>query len=271
MRAAASAGVDGREFVRRLHAVADARLRAHAVARELRRLGPEESARLLEEVLWLARSGDEAASCVLGSVMAVLDAPELGRAVRESLLAVPPGDLSEEVATLLASGPPRRILDEDAAARADARNFTETLGLLKTRARTVRDPDAIARIALASEPSVVRNLLVNPRLTEATVVRLAARRPARAEPLIEIWRSRWGHRRPVRRALVFNPYLPPEVGVKLVPLLLRPDWEEIAGDGGLHPSVRAEARALLDSPVGDLSGQGAPERIDLDLEAAADD
>jgi hypothetical protein len=158
---------------------------------------------------------------------------------------LPAKALPEGVAGLLAGGPARRSLDEDAAARADARNFPETLGFLKTKARTATDPDALSRLALACEPSVVRNLLLNPRLTEPDVVRLAARRPARAEPLVEVWRSRWGARHAVRRALALNPYLPPEVGAKLVPLLLRTDWEEIARDAGLHPGVRAEAQSLL--------------------------
>jgi hypothetical protein len=167
---------------------------------------------------------------------------------------------------LLASGPPWRTLGEDAAARADARNFPETLGLLKTKARTAKDPDALSRLALASEPSVVRNLLLNPHLTEPLVVRLAARRPARGAPLVEVWRSKWGTRHSVRRALVFNPYLPPEVAVKLLPLLLRTDWKEVAADGGLHPALRGEARTLLAAET-EASLAILPSVVELDPES----
>ncbi|MGO8970212.1 MAG: hypothetical protein ACLQDQ_11660 [Myxococcaceae bacterium] len=236
----------GGRFVQRMHGVSGgAELRKHAVARALRELPAEEVARLLAEVLELDRAGQEAASCVLAAMMAALEDAQLGRALTEQLAQLPPGALRDEVVGLLASGPAWRTLDEDAAARADARNFPETLGMLKTKARTATDPDALARFALASNPSVVRNLLLNPRLTEPSVVRLAARRPARSEPLVEVWRSKWGARHSVRRALAFNPYLPPELGVKLVPLLLRTDWQEVAADAGLHPSVRAEAQSLL--------------------------
>ena len=239
-------GPDGRAFVRRMHAVGGGQpVRKHAVARALRELGPEGAAGVVGEVLRLERAGDEAAACVLGAMMAALEDPLLGRELHTALSRLPPAALSEEVAGLLASGPAWRTLGENAAARSDARNFPETLGFLKTKARTVRDPDALARLALASQPSVVRNLLLNPRLTEPDVVRLAARRPARSEPLVEVWRSRWGARHAVRRALALNPYLPPEVGVKLLPLLFRTDWEEIATDGGLHPALRAEAQSLL--------------------------
>ena len=71
----------------------------------------------------------------------------------------------------------------------------------RSQARLTRNPDQLARFAVASNPDVVRNVLINPRLTDDGVVRIAARRPARPEPLIEIWHSpRWGSR-PRGRAL----------------------------------------------------------------------
>ncbi len=238
--------LEASRFVQRMHGVAGGvRLRQHAVAHALQSLPAEEMARLLGDVLELDRAGSEAARCVLGAMMAVLADARLGRQLTEALGSLPRDSIRQDVVGLLASGPAWRTLDEGAAARADARNLPETLGMLKTKARTARDPETLARLALASNPAVVRNLLLNPRLTEASVVRLAARRPARGEPLVEVWRSKWGVRHTVRRALVFNPYLPPEVGVKVVPLLLRTDLEEVVADAGLHPSVRAEARTLL--------------------------
>jgi len=85
-------------------------------------------------------------------------------------------------------------------------------------------------------------------------VRMAARRPARPEPLVEIWKcSRWSSRHAVRRALVFNPYLPPEVGVKIVPLLNAHDLAELAGDFSVHASLREQASRLLagEGPAGE--------------------
>jgi hypothetical protein len=259
---------DGRSFVHRMHSLAGGQeVRKRAVVRVLCEVAPEDASRLLRDVLWLERSGEEAAACVLAAMMAALEDPTLGRELRATLALLPHAALPEEVQGLLASGPAFRTLDENAAARADARNFPETLGLLKTKARTTRDPDALARLALACEPSVVRNLLLNPRLTEPDVVRLAAGRPARREPLAEVWRSRWGSRHAVRRALALNPYLPLELAVKLLPLLLRTDWEEIASDGGLHPTVRVEALSLLAAPVytGRPESSG-PRVVELDSE-----
>src|SRR6185436_13371885 len=104
----------------------------------------------------------------------------------------------------------------------------------------------LARLAIASNPEVVRNVLINPRLTEELVVRIAARRPARPEPLIEIWHSkRWCTRPAVRRALAFNPYLPPEIGAKIVPLLSLTELKELSRDNMVHAALRDHARALL--------------------------
>jgi hypothetical protein len=150
------------------------------------------------------------------------------------------------VRTFLESAPPLKEYDEDAAARADAKAFTQSLGHLKSTARLTRNMDELTRLLAASEASVVRNALLNPRLTEALVVRIAARRPARPEPLAEVWASRWGNRHAVRRALVFNPYLDPELGVKIVPLLTAVDLRELSRDKGVSPAIRMQAQLLME-------------------------
>jgi hypothetical protein len=153
------------------------------------------------------------------------------------------------VERLFTEGEAVRQYDVDAAARADARLFTLPLGVLKSRARLTRNPDELSRLAVVSNPAVVREVLRNPRLTEELVVRIAARRPARPEPLVEIWRStRWSLRPAVRRALVFNPYLPPDVGAKIVPLLPRSELELLRDSEGLHLSLRELAATLLRAP-----------------------
>ena len=129
--------------------------------------------------------------------------------------------------------------------RAGAEHLTD-----KQQARLTRDPDVLSRLATVSNPAVLRNVLLNPRLTEPLVVRIAARRPARPEPLVEIWKTpRWSVRHAVRRALVFNPYLPPEVGAKIVPLLNASDLRELVADTGLLPALRQQAARLLLAPA----------------------
>jgi hypothetical protein len=218
-----------------------------AAARILGRLSPIDATELLHELIALAREGFEPARSGLAAFTRALEreAAQIPYAGRLRRIA----GLSEQhqVETLFADGPAAQEYDVDAAKRADAKLFTQSLGHLKTQARVTRNPDQLARLAVASNPEVVRNVLINPRLTEELVVRIAARRPARPEPLIEIWHSaRWSTRPAVRRALAFNPYLPPEVGTKIVPLLAEVDLEELSRDSAVHACLREQAKALLE-------------------------
>jgi hypothetical protein len=126
-----------------------------------------------------------------------------------------------------------------------------TLGHKKALARGRRDPDLLARFAAEGEPDVVRELLENPRFTEALAVRLAARRPCRPEVL----RALVGHRRwrtspAVLRAVAQNPYAEPEVVLKILPALAAHDLDAIARDGGLHAAVRGAAARIADTKKG---------------------
>lgn len=238
------------ETARRLHGLdGGPELRRKACARELSRLHPAEATQLVSELIDLARAGNETARCVLGGFVAALgmEAQELPHAHDLRRLAELQ-DL-ESVSHLFVEGPAKKALDPNAAARSDARLFTQSLGYLKTQARLAKDPDQLARLAAASNAEIVRELLRNPRLTEPQVVRIAARRPARPEMLVELWKSpRWFARHKVKRALVFNPYLPPDVGAKIVPLLQGTDLRQLAQDGAVHPSLRDQARRLLEGP-----------------------
>ena len=231
----------------RLHAlVGGPALTRKAAARELAKLDPIDATELIHHLIHLAREGWEPATCVLASFVTALgmEAGQIPHAA--SLKRLASLQAHDEVASLFADGPARQQMDERAAAKADAKKFSESLGHLKQKARSTTNPDELSKLATASDPTVVRNVLLNPRLTEALVVRVAAKRPARPEPLLEIWKSaRWSVRHAVRRALVFNPYLPPEVGAKIVPLLNATDLAELARDTGVHPALRAAAKLLL--------------------------
>ena len=135
---------------------------------------------------------------------------------------------------------------EDQTPHAEAGSSVLTLGHRKQQARLCTDPDRLSRLATDDDPSVIRNLLLNPRLTEARVVRIAARRPATDRVFWEIARSaRWGARINVRRALALNPYAPPTLINPLLAQFAAPDLREIAASESLHPAVRDAALALL--------------------------
>lgn len=238
---------EAKVVVRRLHALSgSAEIVRKAAARELAKRDPLDANELLHHVIFLARASWEPATCVLSAFVAALGLEAARIPYADSLRRMAEVQSLDSVADLFEKGPARKELDQGAAAKADAQAFTQSLGHLKQQARMTRDPDVLSRMATVSNPAVIRNALLNPRLTEDLVVRMAARRPARPEPLVEIWKAtRWSSRHAVRRALAFNPYLPPEVGAKIVPLLNASDLAELAGDTSVHPSLREQAARLL--------------------------
>ena len=94
-------------------------------------------------------------------------------------------------------------------------------------------------------PMVASVLLVNPRITELDVVRMAALRPANARVMGEIAKT-WSRRARVRMAVVLNPGAPPAVAVPLLGLLTRPELEEVGRAADLQPVVRATALELFE-------------------------
>jgi hypothetical protein len=100
-----------------------------------------------------------------------------------------------------------------------------------------RDPD----------PRVASRLLGNPKLTEADLVRVAARRPFPAASLVEIGlHPKWRERPRIGIALVQNPCTPAWLSLSLLPDLPARAVAETADDGNLDPSLRAAAGLLLE-------------------------
>ncbi len=168
-----------------------------------------------------------------------------------------PALVKEEVYSLAAAAGRRdavRMLLPVAAARAahqdELRNDPGIeempLGMQKWKARG-RDPDLLSRLALVPHPDVVSIWLANPRTTEPEVLRVAARRPAASQCLLEILKSkRWASRSRLQEGLAQNPYTPSHVAAGLLHLLSTPLLEKVAHTGVLHALVRETAREIVE-------------------------
>lgn len=235
--------VEATEGAAELVSILDAALSDHRACRDA--LGGRV---LLAAMILVTRPGGEA----------------LGRSLRQEAW----GRGLEELARFLDSPPPL-LLDEARRAQVlrgkDGRPLT--LGERKSLARNPGRFE-IDRLLQDPAPEVVLNLLASPKLTEMDVVRIASRRPGVPEVLREVARSRrWVMRHRVRLALVSNPYLEPELGVKLAPLLLEQDRRRLSVDHTLHPRLREFlARTLREDDPG--SGEIGPDigELDGDLE-----
>jgi hypothetical protein len=220
-------------------------IRDAAVDALLCKLEAETALDFLDGLLSLSRQRLLSASQVMASTLRVLTYSTR----RHELLAVAQLHQRSDVEALFFQGESHAQYDAGEAKRADERRFKEPLGVLKSRARLTTNVDEMSRLALSSHPQVMKEMLRNPRLTESIVIRIAARRPARPEPLREIAScAKWVVRPSVRKALVFNPYLPPEVAAKLVPLLSTVEWRELTLEAGIHAQLKSQAQSLLDKP-----------------------
>lgn len=226
----------------RLRALEEGALRTLAAAREIAALEAGLAADVVGALVDLAVQGDPVAVAAVGRA---LDGERVPYAHRAAMYQAASARGLDEVAALLLAPAPR-VAWRAPTDRPDPRLARLTLGYKKSLARTHRDPDLLARLAAEGEPEVVRELLRNPRLTEDFAVRLAARRPCRPETLRCLFEDRRWRRRPrVAAALAHNPYAETEVALKLLPALPERNIAELAGDGAVHPLVRAAAARLL--------------------------
>ncbi len=118
---------------------------------------------------------------------------------------------------------------------------------LGERRSLARKPNrrAFEKLLADPHPMVIRQLLVNPKLTEDDVIRLATHRPARPESLRTLARSRkWMSRSRVRLALILNPGSPPEIAMPLLSVCKRTELKDVIASSEANRVLRATALEL---------------------------
>jgi hypothetical protein len=150
-----------------------------------------------------------------------------------------------EVLQMFLDLPPKKVAPVNLAPPPDPLLKDLTLGERKSLAKTLR-LDVLRRSLKEQDPSVIRTLLVNPRMTEAEVLKIASLQPTSPAVLEEIARNpKWISRYRVKKALTFNPYCPPALALYLLKFMVIRDLKEIARDENLHLAVQEVAHQLL--------------------------
>ncbi len=232
-------------------------LRVSWLAEQLVRWAPERAALALNDLAAQNEAANPEAHEAMLAVAMLLAATEPGDPLREELRREAGEQRLWSLARLLRLAPDPAIC---------APPFTElavpdygagrelTLGERRSLARRP-DRRHFDRLLADPHPMVLRQLLVNPKLTELDVVRICATRPARREALSEIVKMhRWMRQPRVRMAILLNPGAPAEKSVPFVVLCTRRELREVIASADVSVVLRATAHELYERrPPAELS------------------
>jgi hypothetical protein len=238
------------ELVGSLSRVSDVRQRAYALAR---RLKDEENA-LIVDILGAVREkallGDEAFLRLYNSlVVPEVFVEVLGEAKVSELVDAAQGKGMYDVVAFFLDLPNDSTRHSPLQPFLDGTLKETPLGMRKALARKP-DFKLIKRIARDQDPRVIKILLDNPRLTEIDVTRIGATRPTSPEVLEEISRHpRWGTRYSIKKVVVFNPYSPLSLSLKLLAFMTLQDLEELVNSPHLNPLLQRQAELIIGKKV----------------------
>jgi hypothetical protein len=234
---------------KRLLVLAEPAMRLRVVSEFIEKSEPEDVVAALAEAAADTSRGDQGADHLLAAFAEIIGSLESrGAAFYDRVVAAYATAVEQRAAAvcrLFSRPPPARTLPPDETAEWDAELAKVTLGERRALAKSL-DRALIERLLKDPAPEVVRNLLMNPRVSESDIVALCARRPNAAAVLREIHAClRWRGNYRVRLALARNPYTPTEIAVHAATTLAAQDLRTIMNDIHLHDHVRAAARARL--------------------------
>ncbi len=228
------------QVITSLSAVPDSAMRSHLLAEKLQELTPGRAAELLQAIVVGASRDKNDSRLAFDALHVPMLASRLGNPFMSDIYTAAQEGGFEELVSLLTRPEASRSAEQGAEPQDDM-----PAGVRISQAKQVRGPQ-LARMFADTDPRVIRVVLQNPSLTEADVLKLCSRRPAIAAVQLEVAASRkWIARYGVKKALIFNPYTPTELGLKLVHFLMLQDLRLVAESQVLHSAIREIARQKI--------------------------
>lgn len=235
--------------VARLASLPSLAMRAASVRELFEGIDPMEGVwwidQLLRGTLW-GRAPE--ADALLALSVWLIDAHDTHYELLKQLFEAAHEDRRQTVMYMLRDAPPHRALAQgsklpevrlpmDRDVTLGERRSIATGPKLKLLDRLVDDPN----------PLVIERLLDNPRIKQAHVVAIAAKRPTLPELLrLVACHTKWVQRLEVREAVVRNPFNTTGVCLKLVPTLGLPVLYQLKHASDIHPGITAFARDLVE-------------------------
>jgi hypothetical protein len=233
------------KFLNDLTALPEEKMRVELLGRRLKELGPTGAAAFLHTILSMPDADP------VRKAKSVMVDPEVIRSsvgsvfYREVYLASIDAGYNR-VSRFFTDLPAHRTgpygYDKEEEAKMESLTLGERRALSKSLLR-----DKLSRLLSDPDPTVVGNLLDNPKITEREVLKIASKRPnsPRILKIIAVHRV-WSRRYDVVKALVRNPYALPRITVALIDTLMTPDLKAVAEDTTLHPQVIQCAAELVE-------------------------
>ena len=220
-------------------------LRASSLKEKLRGLQVEEVAAILNLICTKANAKTPSYVEAYNALPELLRSLTLSREELLKLRAVARQNDYLEVLQMLITLPPKKTLLPILESEQDPLFKELTLGERKSLAKTLR-VDVLRKLLKERDPAVIRTLLLNPRITETEVLKIASLQPTSPGILEEIFHApKWIARYRVKKAIVCNPFCPPSIALYLLKFMVVGDLREIVRDENLHLAVQNEAHQLL--------------------------
>jgi hypothetical protein len=234
------------ELVLTLARISDRTQRSHALATRLNTFTDGQAVGVMKIIRERALNGNSEFLRLYNSLL-------VGGILVATMGSIRAGRLAEEarsigefwLVALLVDLPAQRTEDQPTQPYLDSTLRDAPLGM---RTFLARRPDfkMIQRIARDQDPRVIRHLLGNPRLTEKDVVKIGATRPTSPKVLEEIYHhAKWVARYSVKKTIVFNPYAPLSIALRLLPFLRVDHLEELCEMADANPVLVEQARQLI--------------------------
>lgn len=150
-----------------------------------------------------------------------------------------------EIVCILENYEPVQSLEKDMGSVENIGMEDVPLGVKKSLAKKI-DKRLLNRLVHEQDPSVIEILLQNPSLVELDVMKIVTKRPTSQLVIRQVFLDRkWISRYPIKRAIVLNPYSPPNISIALLPFLRKGHLQEVTQDFSLHEMVRFISRKAL--------------------------
>jgi len=243
-------------FVARLSNIRDVVQRSHALADRLKLLGDDAVLEAIKVIQERAISGNDVYRSLYNGLLCSGVLAQVFGDIRMSELVGKAQDAGDFAIVALLMDMPSELSDKTLFQPFLDPSLREVP--LGARKELARKPDfrLIERIAKDQDHRVIGNLLNNPRLKEIDVVRIASTRPMSALVLEEVYNHpRWVTRYAVKKAIIFNPYAPLTMALRLLPYMRLQELEEICDSPNLSSTLLDAARKALAEKRRQLRGR----------------